>query len=184
MEKQQGFVNILVIVSVLMVIAGVSYFVLIDRLNISSSQKQPEATTNITLPEPPANVEDLTTKKESQKTPSPNTAQLAVISPNGGETLIRDSTTYTIKWSNPDRIGPLDIFLVKGGKIQVDIGFAPGAGATAPTSFIWKVDPIGIDLTNRTTHPLPDGNDYKIRISNQDGNIFDESDMVFSIVSQ
>ena len=114
---------------------------------------------------------------------SPNISKLTIVSPNGGETLIRGST-YTIKWNNPDRVGPLDVFLVKGGEIQTDIGFAPGAGATAPTSFTWKVDPIGVDIINRTTYSLPDGNDYKIRINNQDGDIFDESDAVFSIISQ
>lgn len=110
-------------------------------------------------------------------------SKLTVVSPNNAEILVRGNT-YTIKWNNPDRIGPLDIFLVKGGKIQTDIGFAAGAGATAPTSFTWKVDPIGADLINHTTYSLPDGSDYKIHISNQDGDTFDESDATFSIVSQ
>ena len=299
MKKQQGFVNIIIMLVVLVVIAGAGYFVLVDQSSTPSSQKQPEITTNVTSSKPPANVENFTTKKESQKTPAPlptmdiktelinalnkndypkieslmsakvqftiestnccgsinrteaiekikgatsggakldfsqeqekvkqikqNLAQqgytnsctyvvvgarivgnisaltfclsqneiiavrlasiLTVVSPNNAEVLVRGST-YTIKWSNPDRIGPIDIFLVKGGKIQTDIGFAPGAGATAPTSFTWKVDPIGADLINRTTYSLPDGSDYKIRISNQDGDIFDESDVMFSIVSQ
>lgn len=309
---QQGFVNIIVLVAVLAVIAGASYFVLTDRSNTPSSQKQEETTTKAAPPAPPADIKNVTTKQEPQKTSaplpivgiqadlinalnksdypkveslmsakvqfiiessnccgsinradaieqirratsggakldfsqeqekvkqvkqylaqqgytnsctdvvvgigvvgnksvltfclsqnkvtairlassyveygiaSPNTAKLTVVSPNGGETLTRGNT-YTIKWGNLGLIGPLDIFLVKGGKIQTDIGFAPGAGATAPTSFTWKVDPIGADIINRTIHSLPDGNDYKIRISNQDGDIFDESDVAFSIVSQ
>ena len=299
MKKQQGFVNIIVVLVVLVVIAGAGYLILVDRSSAPSSQKQPEITTNVTSPKPTTNAENTTTKRESQKTPAPlstmdiktelinalnksdypkieslmstkiqftlessnccgsinraeaiekiknatsngikldfsqeqekvkqvkqNLAQqgytnsctyvvvgvrivgntsaltfclsqneiiavrlasiLTVVSPNNAEVLVRGST-YTIKWSNTDRIGPIDIFLVKGGKIQTDIGFAPGSGTTAPTSFTWKVDPIGADLINRTTYSLPDGSDYKIRISNQDGDIFDESDVMFSIVSQ
>ncbi len=308
--KQQGFVNIIAVVVVLVIIAGASYFVLVKQTN--TSPQQPQITNEVPTPQPPPNLEKTTTKSEPIKTPtsaqtsninleliealnknnyskienlmsakvqftiesfgccgsinraeaieqikratsggakldfsqeqekvkqvkqyltqqgyvnsctdvvvgigvvgvksvltfcisqskiiairlassyaeygiaSPNAAKLTIISPNGGETLVR-GTTYTIKWSNPDRIGPLDVFLVKGGKIQTDIGFAPGAGGTAPASFTWKVDPIGADLINRTTYSLPDGNDYKIRINNQDGDIFDESDSVFSIVSQ
>lgn len=299
MKKQQGFVNIIVILVVLGVIASAGYFVFVKQPSISSSQKQPETTTNVTSSEPANNTGEVTTKKEPQKTPAPlptidikaelinalnkndylkiesfmsakvqftiessnccgsinrsdaieqikramsggakldfsqeqekvkqvkqNLAQqgytnsctdvvvgigiigntsaitfclsqgkviavrlaskITVVSPNNAEVLVRGST-YIIKWNNPERIGPIDIFLVKGGKIQTDIGFAPGAGATAPTSFTWKVDPIGADLINRTTYSLPDGSDYKIRISNQNGDIFDESDAMFSIVSQ
>lgn len=106
-----------------------------------------------------------------------------MLTPNGGETLVRGKT-YVITWTNPDHIGPVDIFLVKGGQMQTDAGFAPGAGTTAPTSFTWTVDPITLDLKTRKTHSLPDGDDYKIRVSNQHGDVFDESDAVFSIISE
>ena len=106
---------------------------------------------------------------------------LTIVSPNGGEMLVRGSS-YIISWNNPDNVGPFDINLMKVGKIRGEVGFAPCSNATH--SFTWKVDPIGADIINRTTYSLPDGNDYKIRISNQDGDIFDESDAAFSIVSQ
>lgn len=310
MIREQGFVNILIVIAVLAVIGGAGYFVLTDRQDTSSSQKQPEATTNGTPPKLPVNTENITNKKEPQKIQvplskvsiqtnltnalnkndypkiesfmsaqvqftiesfdccglinrtevikqmkyrmtgggkfdfsqeqekvkqakkylvergyinsctdvvigvgvighksvltlciskdkiiavrlaqsyveygiaPPRTATLTILSPNGGETLARGAT-YTIKWNNPDDVGPFDINLVKNSKIRGEVGFAPGSDAIH--SFTWKVEPIGADIINRTMYSLPDGNDYKIRISNQDGDIFDESDSAFSIVSQ
>lgn len=67
MKKQQGFVNIMVMLVVLVIIAGTGYFVLVDRPNTPSSQKQPEIKTNVISPEPSVNVENVTPKKNLKK---------------------------------------------------------------------------------------------------------------------
>ncbi|MDP3948070.1 MAG: peptidoglycan-binding protein [bacterium] len=100
---------------------------------------------------------------------------ITVTSPNGGEKLVRGNT-HIVTWKNPQSIGPLDIFLVKGGKNLGDIGFAAVVGNIVSTSLVWNIG-------SQSYMSYSDGNDYKIRISDQNGGIFDESDAPFSIVA-
>jgi len=98
---------------------------------------------------------------------------ITVLSPNGGEVLTKGKN-YVVQWSSKGGPGPFDIFLVKDGKILGDIGFVGGVDSS---SFSWTVgaDPI--------SNLYSDGAGYKIRVSNQNGDIYDDSNAPFSIVA-
>jgi hypothetical protein len=97
------------------------------------------------------------------------TPSITVLSPNGGERLIKGST-YTIKWSVSNNTW-ININLLKGSSKY--IGIAGPADQPLPQGYYnWTIPTF-----------LPDGDDYTIRISDNTGVVFDDSDAAFSIVA-
>jgi len=106
---------------------------------------------------------------------APTTTQyITLISPNGGETWAKGSTQI-LQWKSSPDINMVYIKLRKGSDTypgtEGAIGGVGNAG-TNPGSHQWTIP---------TT--LPDGNDYAIRIVDEKGAVYDDSDAPFSIVT-
>lgn len=91
--------------------------------------------------------------------------------PNGGESLLKGQS-YTITWDSAKVSGNVQIDLYKGG--------------TEPENMVMQLTAAtendGEYLFNPTDY-IADGNDYLIRISSQNGTVWDFSDSFFTIQS-
>lgn len=98
-----------------------------------------------------------------------------VLSPNGGEVWAKGST-HILQWQSSADINSVYIKLRKGSDTYsgVEGVVSPGVSnaGTNPGSHQWTIP---------TT--LPDGSDYAIRIVDQTGNVLDDSDAPFSIIT-
>jgi len=94
-------------------------------------------------------------------------ASITVISPNGGETLRKD-TTATLQWSSSDITGNVRVLLRKGTGPYSDLTGPAGVPNTG--SFSWVISEV-----------VQSGADYKIDVRNLDGTVRDESNAFFSI---
>jgi hypothetical protein len=90
---------------------------------------------------------------------------IRVESPNGGETwtLMALGDTATVRWTSSNITGDVKVMLKKGGSSVK----AQTVANTGSTSFSFA----GVSA----------GNDYKIRVENSNGSVFDESDGFFTI---
>ena len=109
--------------------------------------------------------------------PSPS---IKILSPNGGETWkAGPPIQMEIRWSSVKEIPGFNLALYKGGVFQRSMGIQ---------NVNAQISQSGNVTQHLTYWPIPaeisEGNDYRIRISSaMNGNVFDESDNYFSIVS-
>lgn len=98
-------------------------------------------------------------------------AQLALISPNGGEVWARGGVAE-IAWKHAGAAGDhVEVLLLDGGRIQAVV--APGSDL-ARGALRWRVP-----------HETPPGGEYRVRIrSRQRPELVDESDLPFAIVAR
>jgi len=99
-------------------------------------------------------------------TQSPPTPTITVISPNGYENWQR-GRQYPITWTSSNVTGTVDIELYKGTTLAATIE----TNTTNDGNTTWIIP---------STIPL--GTEYRVRIKNSDGTIFDFSDNYFNIV--
>ncbi len=91
--------------------------------------------------------------------------QIRVNSPNGGEILIK-GTKYAITWTSQNLTGNVQIDLFKGGSNFLSIA----ADALNTGSRVFDPSPS-----------LPDGQDYRVRVSSKSGGVSDFSDANFEL---
>lgn len=106
---------------------------------------------------------------------SASNKSITVISPNGGENLLKGAT-YPIKW-NSSNVDSVYIKLRKGADIKSADTYNGSEGEVSKIIsnsgiFFWTVPST-----------LPDGNDYAIRIVDGTAVVLDDSDSLFSITA-
>jgi hypothetical protein len=134
-------------------VAGTGYKIRIKRVgsDLIDNSNQPFTLTGLTAREP---------------TPTTARPMLTVTSPNGGETwLLRAlrSNAATVTWTSLDVSGSITVILKKGGNPVRTQTLSSGASCS------FSYDGVAT------------GDDYRIRVENGDGSVWDESDGNFSI---
>ena len=175
MNKNKGFIGIGLIIAIVLgvaVVGGGAYY-----LGKSSKVENKEVVENNSHEVPAGPYGDETNyvaPKPLNNNQTNSTSSITVLSPNGGENLV-SGKTYDITWKSASS-SDVSIWLSKKGASDVADLITGGSLVSASTGkYSWTIPTSNNDINS--------GGQFKIVISNKDGNIRDESDNYFTINS-